>query len=143
MNFLTPCIGIGTSGLIVIDSEHDVLLESSTIPLFENEFSCEFSYCAILVCWLTVNYQYFCSGLVEKYKTFKSNFFDIDKEKITVYEEKLQFQNVHSCYFPELKLKNSPPKKINYTPKVLETQKGIMEKILKWKKGPGSTNEEQ
>ena len=127
-NFLTPCIGIGTSELIVMfyDSEHDVLLESSTISLFENEFSCEFFYCAILVCWLTVNYQYFCSGLVEKYK---SKFFDIDKGKITVYEEKLQFQNVHSCYFPELKVKNSPPKKINYTPKVLETQKGIMEKI--------------
>lgn len=100
-HFLTPCIGIGSSELIVMlyDSEHDVLLESSTIPLFENEFSCEFSYRAILVCWLTVNYQYFCSGLVEKYKMFKSNFFDIDKEKITVYEEKLQFQNVHSCFF--------------------------------------------
>ena len=88
---------------------------------------------AILVCWLTVNYQYFCSGLVEKYKMFKSNFFDIDKEKITVYEEKLQFQNVHSCFFPELKLKNSlADVKIDYTPMVLETQKVISKKINKF-----------
>ena len=103
-HFLTPCIGIRSSELIVMlyDSEHDVLLESSTIPLFENEFSCEFSYCAILVCWLTVNYRYLCSGLVKEFKMFKSNFFDIDqeKEKITVYEEELRFQ-MDTSYYPE------------------------------------------
>lgn len=144
--FLTPCIGIGNSELIIMlyDSEHDVLLESSTIPLFENEFSCEFSYCAILVCWLTVNYKYFCSGLVEKYKMFKSNFFNIAREKINVYEEKLQFQNVNSSNFPELKLINPPVKvKPDVSPFMHETQKVLFEKYLKLNKSDEKSSDEK
>ena len=132
-NFLTPCIGIGSSELVIMmyDSEHDVLLESSTIPLFENDFSCDFSYCAILVCWLTVNYRYFCSGLVQKYKMFKSSFFNIVKEKITVYEDKLQFQNVNSCPYPEFKLKNPPRSRPTFSPFLYEFQKTMFEKYQK------------
>ena len=57
-SFLTPCIGIRSSELIVMlyDSENKVLVESSCIPLFrEGKTGCEFSYIAILVTWLTVN----------------------------------------------------------------------------------------
>lgn len=136
-HFLTPCIGVGRSELFIMlyDSEHDVLLESSTVPLFENDFSCEFSLCAILVCWLTVNYQYFCSGLDEKYKMLKSNFFDIVKEKITVYEEELQFQNVETCNFPKLKLA-----KPYVSPFMRDTQKVLFEKYLKLTKPDENEN---
>lgn len=130
-HFLTPCIGVGSSELFIMlyDSEHDVLLESSTVPLFENEFSCEFSFCAILVCWLTVNYRFFCSGLNEKFKMLKSNFFDIVKKKITVYEEELRFQNVKTCNFPELKLARPYVSSFMH-----DTQKVLIEKYLKLNK---------
>lgn len=130
-HFLTPCIGVRRSELFIMlyDSEHDVLLESSTVPLFENEFSCEFSFRAILICWLTVNYRFFCSGLNEKFKMLKSNFFDIAKEKITVYEKGLQYQNVKTCNFPELKLA------IPYVSSFMhDTQKVLIEKYLKLNK---------
>lgn len=71
------------------DLEYDVLLESFIIFFFENELLCRFFYCVIFVCWLIVNYRYFCSGLIERYKMFKSNFFNIVREKINVYEYKL------------------------------------------------------
>lgn len=109
-NFLTPCIGIGSTELIVMlyDSEHDVLLESSSVPLFENECLLEFSLQAILVCWLTVNYKYFCSGLPEEYKKQKSNFFVHAKEKIHIYEDKLTLGNVGNSQPNEKKLLPPP-----------------------------------
>lgn len=142
-HFLTPCIGIGSSELIVMlyDSEHDVLLESSTIPLFENELSCRFSYCAILVCWLTVNYRYFCSGLTERYKMFKSNFFNIAREKINVYEHKLQFRNVRSSNFPKL---IDPPVKVKaYISSFMhETHKMLFENYAKLNKSDEESSNE-
>lgn len=142
-HFLTPCIGIGSSELIVMlyDSEHDVLLESSTIPLFENELSCRFSYCAILVCWLTVNYRYFCSGLTERYKMFKSNFFNIAREKINVYEHKLQFRNVRSSNFPKL---IDPPVKVKaYISSFMhETHKMLFENYAKLNKSDEESSSE-
>jgi hypothetical protein len=142
-HFLIPCIGIRSSELIVMlyDSEHDVLLESSTVHLFRKDSACEFSYSAILVCWLTVNYQYFCSGLVEEFKKFKSNFFEVAKEKITVYEKNLQFQNVTSTQYPELKLKNCPLKenKPYVSPFLKETQLLFLEKYVR---SQGSKDEE-
>lgn len=109
-NFLTPCIGIGSSEMIVMlyDSEHDVLLESSSVPLFENNSSLEFSLQAILVCWLTVNYKYFCSGLCEEYKQHKSNFFVHAKEKIQIYEDKLSLGNVANSQLNEQRLLQLP-----------------------------------
>lgn len=109
-NFLTPCIGIGSSEMIVMlyDSEHDVLLESSSVPLFENNSSLEFSLKAILVCWLTVNYKYFCSGLCEEYKHHKSNFFVHAKEKFQIYEDKLSLGNVGNSQLNEQRLLQLP-----------------------------------
>lgn len=142
-HFLTPCIGIGSSKLIVMlyDSEHDVLLESSTIPLFENELSCRFSYCAILVCWLTVNYRYFCSGLTERYKMFKSNFFNIAREKINVYEHKMQFRNARSSNFPKL---IDPPVKVKaYISSFMhETHKMLFENYAKLNKSDEESSNE-
>lgn len=132
-NFLTPCIGIGSSELVIMmyDSEHDVLLESSTIPLFEKDSPCDFSYVAILVCWLTVNYQYFCSGLVERCKMFKSNFFNIAKEKTFVYQDKLHYQNVNSYPYPEFKRKNPPRSKPSFSPFLYEFHKKMFAKYMK------------
>lgn len=109
-HFLTPCIGIGSSELIVMlyDSEHDVLLESSSVPLFNKDSSLEFSLQAILVCWLTVNYKYFCSGLCEEYQQYQSNFFVHAKEKIQIYEDKLSLGNVGNSRLNEQKLLQCP-----------------------------------
>ena len=77
-HYLTPCIGVGNSSLIVMfyDSEHDVILESSHIPLFRpcsvNKY--EFDDAAILASWLTVNYKFFSSGLTEGMKTLNVDF---------------------------------------------------------------------
>ena len=98
-NFLTPCIGIRSSELLVMlyDSENDVLLESSCIPLFrEGRTGCEFSYIAILVSWLTVNYKFLCTGLPDELKKLKSNFFVLAKPKIEVYQENLKFGSAFS-----------------------------------------------
>lgn len=59
----------------------------------------------------------------------KSNFFDIAKEKITVYEEGLQFQNVKTCNFPELKLARPYISSFMH-----DTQKVLIEKYLKLNK---------
>lgn len=130
-NFLTPCIGIGNSELIILfyDSEHDVLLESSSIPLFENQFSCKFSYSSILACWLAVNYKIFCSGLVEEVKICKSNFFSLASDKINIYKEELKFQNVNSFQSNELKLVKAASK-VKTTPLMHETEKTILEVLL-------------
>lgn len=130
-HFLTPCIGIGNSELIILfyDSEHDVLLESSRVPLFESPVSCKFSYSSILACWLVVNYKVFCSGLVEEFKICKSNFFLHASEKINIYKEELKFQNVNSFQTNEPKLVKVASK-VKSTPLMHETEKTILEVLL-------------
>lgn len=111
-NFLTPCIGIRSSELLVMlyDSENDVLLESSCIPLFrDTQTGCEFSYTAILVSWLTVNYKFLCTGLPEDVKKIKSNFFIHAKDKIDVYKNNVRFGsdcNAPSVGLPTGKIKH-------------------------------------
>lgn len=131
-NFLTPCIGIGRTDLIVMfyDAEHDVLLESSSVPLFENEFSCKFSFEAILVSWLVVNYKYFCSGLVEKDEQHKSNFFVHAKDKIQIYKDKLKLGSVSYSRLIEQSLRLPPPKFI-FTQFMRETTRALVDKLFK------------
>lgn len=138
-NFLTPCIGIGSTELIVMfyDSEHDVLLESSSVSLFENEFSCEFSFEAILVYWLTVNYKYFCCGIVEKDKKHKSNFFVHAKDKIHIYEDKLKLGNVSNSQLIEQRL-ILPPPNFNHTQFMRETTKALLDKWFEMEESTSS-----
>ena len=67
---------------------------------------------------------------------FKSSFFNIVKEKITVYEDKLHYQNVNSYPYPEFELKNPPSKlKLPYiSPFMHDTQKMLFERYLKLNK---------
>ena len=52
-----------------------------------------------------------------------------------MYEDKLQFQNVNSCPYPEFKLKNPPSKLKPYiSPFMHDTQKMIFERYLKLNK---------
>lgn len=126
-SFLTPCIGIGSSELLVMfyDSEHDVLLESSSIPLFNDPLSFEFSYSAILVSWFVVNYKFLCTGLPDHIKACKSDFFVQAGEKINIYEEKLAFGNVNSSQTTEGRLKFCP--RVKCTPKMHEHEKALQE----------------
>nr|XP_022345589.1 uncharacterized protein LOC111138078 [Crassostrea virginica] len=85
-NFLTTCIGIAKSCLVIMlyDSEHGVLLESSLIPLMSATCSNKFSVDAILVTWLALNYKYLCTGLTEEMLHCKANFFEQAKKTIDV-----------------------------------------------------------
>lgn len=127
-HFLTPCIGIGNSEIIVMfyDSEHDVLLESSTVPLFKNKYSCEFSYAAILVCWFTVNYKFLCTGLPEHLKGSKSDFFIRANGKLNVYEENLRMGNVCSSHSTE---GNFFPPRVKCTSFLHEQEKILLEML--------------
>ncbi|KAK3098084.1 hypothetical protein FSP39_015965 [Pinctada imbricata] len=99
-HFLTPCIGVGNSEMIVMfyDSEHDVLLESSRMPILdisEHDKGNVLSFATIVVSWFIVNYKYLCSGLTEHMKsTYKADFFNQAKDKIHVYEKNLNLGNV-------------------------------------------------
>ncbi|XP_061196538.1 uncharacterized protein LOC133204806 [Saccostrea echinata] len=138
-SFLTPCIGIGSSDLIVMfyDSEHDVLLESSSIPLFNDPFSFEFSYTAIIVSWLVVNYKFLCTGLPDHMKTYKSDFFVHAGKKIKIYEEKLAFGNVISSQTTEGRLKFCP--RVKCTPKMHEHEKILQEVLWSLESSSGSS----
>ena len=98
-NFLTPCIGIAKSCLVILlyDSEHDVLLESSLIPFMSATCSNKFSVDAILVTWLALNYKYLCTGLTEEMLPCKANFFEQAKKSLDVYKNNLTKQNVVSA----------------------------------------------
>ncbi|XP_033757444.1 uncharacterized protein LOC117339846 [Pecten maximus] len=98
-HFLTPCIGVTGSDLVIYcyDSEHDTLLESSTIPLFApDSVTGGINLTAIVVTWLVVNHKYLCSGLIhmDDLKTLKSGFFDQIQAKCDVYENELQIGGI-------------------------------------------------
>lgn len=110
-SFLTPCVAVGGLNILVMfyDCEHDVLLESSMIPLFETTETSEetprrINMAAILVSWLIVNYKYFCSGLTKDMKvTYKAEFFSQMRDKVDIYEKKMSFGNVGTSDCSRLK----------------------------------------
>nr|XP_022338513.1 RUN domain-containing protein 1-like isoform X1 [Crassostrea virginica]XP_022338519.1 RUN domain-containing protein 1-like isoform X1 [Crassostrea virginica]XP_022338529.1 RUN domain-containing protein 1-like isoform X1 [Crassostrea virginica] len=59
-HFLIPCVGIASNAMLLMfyDSEHDVFLESSFVPLLSSTCENMFSVEAILVTWLAVNYRF-------------------------------------------------------------------------------------
>jgi hypothetical protein len=90
-NFLIPCVGIAGDAMLLMfyDSEHDVLLESSLVPLFKESES-RFSVEAVFITWLTVNYKYLCTGLTDEMMSCKAGFFEQAKEKLDVYKNDLK-----------------------------------------------------
>lgn len=136
--FLTPCIGIGSSELVVMfyDCEHDVLLESSSIPLFSDPSSLEFSYTAILVSWLVVNYKFLCSGLPDHMTVYKSDFCVHASKKLKIYEENLVFGNVDS--YQSIQGKHCPRIKCN--PIMHEHERALQELLWSMDTPSGSSN---
>lgn len=133
-HFLTPCIGVGNTSMIVMfyDSEHDVILESTHIPLFRtcgvNKY--EFDDAAILVSWLSVNYKFLCSGLTEEMKKIDSGFFIEAQEKIKIYEEKLQLGNIARS----LPVLNFQKRSLHWSSFIEETENELIEIIHREKK---------
>lgn len=128
-HFLTPCIGISNSEMVVVlyDAKNDVLLESSPIPLFKDSFSGEFSHTAVLVSWLTVNYKYLCTAVPEHFTNDKSEFFVHAKNKLPMYQENLRFGGVlknPATNLPRGKLKQH---KANSSTAMVEHEKKLME----------------
>ena len=124
-NFLTPCIGIAKSCLVIMlyDSEHDELMESSLISLMSATCSNKFSVDAILVTWLALNYKYLCTGLTEEMLHCKANFFEQAKKSLDVYKNNLTIQNVVSACEREVIL----PSEWSYSTYLLEKQNKINE----------------
>ncbi|XP_060080808.1 uncharacterized protein LOC132560173 [Ylistrum balloti] len=101
-NFLFPCIGVTGKDMIVYfyDSMHDVLLESTLIPLHGMIPSAvsNINLVAIVVSWLVVNYKYLCDGVMEEMKTMKAEFFSQAEAKLAVYKFDLKAGEVgNSC----------------------------------------------
>ncbi|XP_060083620.1 uncharacterized protein LOC132562860 isoform X2 [Ylistrum balloti] len=101
-NFLFPCIGVTGKDMIVYfyDSMHDVLLESTLIPLHGMIPSAvsNINLVAIVVSWLVVNYKYLCDGVMEEMKTMKAEFFSQAEAKLAVYKFDLKAGDVgNSC----------------------------------------------
>ncbi|XP_061163727.1 uncharacterized protein LOC133172909 [Saccostrea echinata] len=111
-NFLTPAVGVGISEMTIMfyDAEHDVLLESTRVPLFDSpEEDCrKFSLAAILISWLVVNYKYLSSGLVDTMQTYTADFHNHTRGKIEIYEQKLSLGNVGSSSSSRAKRKKPP-----------------------------------
>ncbi|XP_069124167.1 uncharacterized protein [Argopecten irradians] len=94
-HFLCPCIGVTRTALVFYfyDSEYDILLESSRIPLLDSET--DINLLAIITSWLVVNYKYLSSGLPETLQNSESaGFFCHAEEKIEKYRNHLKFGNV-------------------------------------------------
>jgi hypothetical protein len=131
-SFLIPCVGIASSAMLLMfyDSEHDVFLESSLVPLLsttrENMFSVE----AILVTWLAVNYRFLCTGLTDEMLPLKAGFFEEAKDRKTIYENDLQMLNVGQSLVKEVIL----PSEWEFNDFLMESRKRIGEWKLKEKK---------
>ncbi|XP_069104839.1 uncharacterized protein [Argopecten irradians] len=95
-HFLFPCISVGNDYMVVYfyDSEHDILLESSRIPLLGEEG--QTNLLAVIISWLVVNYKYTCDGLTEEMKDKQAGFISLAKSKLDVYERDLQFGDVEN-----------------------------------------------
>ncbi|XP_045208122.2 uncharacterized protein LOC123559994 [Mercenaria mercenaria] len=73
-NTLIPGIGISGQSLLLIfyDSVNDVLISSKPKQLFhQNTINC----LSVLALWLTLNYRLFCTGVTERMKKYKADFF--------------------------------------------------------------------
>lgn len=128
-NFLIPCVGFKRSAMLLMlyDSEHDVFLESSLIPLFSSTCKNMFSVEAVLVTWLAVNYRFLCTGLTEEMLPFKACFFEEAKNRKSVYENDLQMHNVGQTPIKETTL----PNEWEFSDFVMESRKRIGQWKLK------------
>ncbi|XP_069106800.1 uncharacterized protein [Argopecten irradians] len=101
-HFLFPCVGAGGSELVFYfyDSENDVLLESSRVPLFigRSNHQQTLNFSAVIACWLVVNYKYLCTGLTRGMlvPNKKAAFFSHAYLKLPIYTSKLKLGNVGS-----------------------------------------------
>eukprot|EP00105_Crassostrea_gigas_P013798 XP_011430234.1 PREDICTED: uncharacterized protein LOC105330313 [Crassostrea gigas] len=131
-NFLIPCVGIASSAMLLMfyDSEHDVFLESSLVPLLSSTCKNMFTVEAVLVTWLAVNYRFLCTGLTDEMLPFKACFFEEAKNRKTVYENDLQMHNVGQTLVKEIIL----PNEWEFNDFLMESRKRIGQWKLKEKK---------
>lgn len=128
-HFLTPSIGVRRKELFFMfyDAQHDVLLESSKIPLAKAMQPDKFNWSAIILSWLVVNYRFLCTGLTDEMVNFhKADFFQQALPKLKVYKEKLYVGNVE---FSDSSPVINPHYLIKYNPYLLERKKKVKEVI--------------
>ncbi|XP_033754877.1 uncharacterized protein LOC117337854 [Pecten maximus] len=100
--FLFPCIGVNSKEMVVCfyDSENDILLKSSPVPL--QTVTGKFDVVTIVVSWLVVNHKFLCDGLPRCLEIETSGFFRQAEEALPIYENDLQFGDIGvSCPKPK------------------------------------------
>ncbi|OWF44905.1 uncharacterized protein LOC110457735 [Mizuhopecten yessoensis] len=97
--FLFPCVAVSDQDMVIYfyDSFHDILLESSKIPLhgvLTGPVTGSVNLIAVLVSWLVVNHKYLCDGVVEEMKTTRAGFFSQAGSKLRIYEKYIKLGDV-------------------------------------------------
>ncbi|VDI32471.1 Hypothetical predicted protein [Mytilus galloprovincialis] len=75
LKHLVPTIGISKKKIVIYfyDSEEDVLLGTTELDLFG--YKSTICYDTIVILWLTLNYDIFCTGITDSMKNCKAEFF--------------------------------------------------------------------
>ena len=74
------------------DSEEDVLLETAEMDLKIDLTVPKISQTAVVLLWLTINYQIFCSGISDKMKKYNAQFFERVGDHIDFYRNETAFE---------------------------------------------------
>ena len=90
-NFLIPNILISPEEvqIVMYDAEYDVLLCSNIIKLFEPAAHCLIPETLIII-WMVLHYQKFCSGLVPMLQRYRSHFRELTEETWEIYTQSLK-----------------------------------------------------
>lgn len=94
---LVPGIGLsdmsnGKVKCFFYDSEEDVLLETAEMDLKIDLTVPKISQTAVVLLWLTINYQIFCSGISDKMKKYNAQFFERVGDHIDFYRNETAFE---------------------------------------------------
>ncbi|XP_033730798.1 uncharacterized protein LOC117320259 [Pecten maximus] len=99
-HFLVPSIGVSPKEVIFFfyDSENDVLIQSVKMPLRSGTGVC---YSTIIAIWMTLNYRHLGSGITSLIRAPKSNFFNLAKDVIDIYQNDLNLGGIQGSFLED------------------------------------------
>lgn len=117
-NTLIPCIGASSSEVMIYmyDSVKDVFVQSCVLNLFEDNKR-QICVSTVIAIWLAVNYKIFssfCNSISDFVQTLPcANFYEVAKDKLHIYQNKLKFGSIGNPPAPKL-FRRSGPKQISH-----------------------------
>ncbi|XP_033728770.1 uncharacterized protein LOC117317913 [Pecten maximus] len=132
-HFLFPCISVTNTDMVVhfYDSEHDILLESSKIPL--HGFEGQTNLLAVIVSWLVVNYKYTCDGLTDEMKDKLAGFPPLAQSKLDIYDRHLKFGDVGITFRPDFQKSHQQLVEESASALRHKIERGRLKTLLKFK----------